>query len=251
MTKLTFRGILGGLLVPFIAVSVLAQGLSFEVLRGTDETKADKSIYMPGMFKSEEKDGKISILRLDKEMMITIDPAEKTYREVTFAQMQTQIKQGRSKAADAMKKRMEGMPPEKRKMMEEQMAKITGHQQEEVKQDIAPTGEHKVIDGHQCTAYSVKRNGKEVETIWAAKDVPNFASLRKDFQRFAEVFASMGVGRNMFYSLEKIDGFPIETDGTGHSEKIRNIKAGSFPASAFEVPAGYTKEKSSLGGEVE
>jgi hypothetical protein len=250
MTKSTIRGMLGGLLVPFIAVSALAQGLSFEILHGTDETKVEKSIYMPGMFKSEGKDGHISIMRLDKEMFITTSPAEKTYREMTFAQMETQMKQGRSKAVDAMKKRMEGMPPEKRKMMEERIAAMTG-QREEVKMEIVPTGEHKVIDGYQCTGYTIKRNGKEEETVWASKDVPNFASMRKDFQRFAAFLTSMRAGGNAFASFEKIDGFPIETTGTGHSERMRKIQAGSFPVSAFEVPPGYTKEKSRLGGEVE
>ena len=123
---------------------------------------------MPGMFKSEGKDGHISILRLDKQVMISTSPAQKTYSEITFAQMEKQITQGRSKAADAMKKRMEGMPPEKRKMMEDQMAKITGHR-EEVKMETVPTGEHKVIDGYQCTGYVIKRNGKDEETVWATK----------------------------------------------------------------------------------
>jgi len=250
MTKWTFRGILGSLLVPLIAANVLAQGLSFEILHGKDETAGEKGIYMPGMFKSEGKDGHISILRLDKEVMITINPDQKTYKEITFAQMEMQMKQGRSKAADIMKQRMENMPPDQRKIMEERMAAMNGHR-EEAKTEVVPTGEHKVVDGHQCTGYIVKRNGKDEETVWATKDVPNFASIKKDFQRIATVFTSMGAGRNAFAFLERVDGFPIETDRTGSSQKIRKIQAGSFPVSAFEVPPGYTKEKSRGLGEDE
>jgi len=250
MTRFTFRGIFGGLLIPLIAANVLAQGLSFEVLRGQDEAAVEKGMYMPGMFKSAGKDGHISILRLDKEVMITINPDQKTYKEITFAQMEMQMKQGRSKAADMMKQRMENMPPDQRKIMEERMAAMNGHR-EEAKTEIVPTGEQKVVDGHQCTGYIVKRNGKDQETVWATKDVPNFASMRKDFQRIATLFTSMGAGRNAFASLEKIDGFPIETTGTGHSERIRKIQAGTFPVSAFEIPPGYTKEKSRGPGEDE
>jgi hypothetical protein len=250
MSKRMSLGMLGGLLVPFIACNVLAQGLSFEITRGNDNTESEKGIYMPGMFKSEENDGQISILRLDKEVMITITPAKKTYREITFAQMEAQMKQGRSKANEAMKKRMEGMPLEQRKKMEEQMERLTGHR-DAVTTEVAPTGESKVIDGYQCSAYTVKRNGKLDETVWATKDVPNFASMKKDFQRIAAFFRSMGAGRNVLASLEKIDGFPIETIGSGRSEKISKIRAGSFPVSAFEVPGGYTKEKSGGMGEDE
>jgi hypothetical protein len=239
---------MGGALLPFVAISVLAQGLSFEVQRGKDDSEVEKGIYMPGMFRSEGKDGHISIMRLDREVIISATPAKKTYTEVTFAQMESQIKHGRSKAADVMKQRMEGMPPEQRKKMEEQMAKITGHR-DAVKTEVTPTGEHKAIDGYQCTAYTVTRNGKADETVWATKDIPNFASVRKDFQRIAALFTSMGVSENAFASLEKIDGFPIETTHSNRSERIRKIKAGSFPASAFEVPAGYTKEKSPGMGE--
>jgi len=149
-----------GLLMSFIAVSAPAQGLSFETMHQNDEAKVSKNLYMPGMFRSEEWDGHISILRLDKEMILSIAPAQRTYTEITFAQMETQLKLSRTR----------GM--------------------------------------------------------------------------------GMGMGRSAFASLEKIDGFPIEQSGTSTSEKIRKIQAGSFPMSAFEVPPGYTKEKTrSLGEE--
>lgn len=250
MLQRTFRGILGGVLIPFITFTSLAQGISFEILHGTGKSEVDKGLYMPGMFRQEEKDGEISILRLDKELMISLYPAQKTYTEMTFAQFKSKIKEGRSKVTDAMKKRMEGMPPEQRKMLEQRMGGVSG-QHNEAKTEVVQTGEQKAIDGYRCTGYTLKRNGKVVESIWATKDVPNYASLRKDFQRIASLFTSIGAGRNTFASMEMVDGFPIESSGAGTYEKITKIRPGSFPTSSFEVPPGYTKEKSELEEEVE
>ncbi len=243
MARGMLRGMLGGVLMSVVALTAHAQGISFEILHGNDRKAVDKGTYMPGMFRQEGEDGEVSILRLDKELMITLIPSKKSYREMTFAEMGTRVKKGRSMATDAMKKRMQGMPPEQRKKLEERMAALTGTG-EDVKTDIVQTGGQKTIEGYRCTGYVVKRNGKDVETIWASKDVPNFASVRHDFQRIVALFSSIGSGRNAFASIEKIDGFPIETIGTGYTEKITKIRSGSFPVSAFEVPPGYTKATS-------
>jgi hypothetical protein len=245
MTHRTFRGVFVSLLIPLFALTGFAQGISFEILHGNDRSEGDKGTYMPGMFRSDGKDGKISILRLDKEIMISIDPAKKTYTERTFTQLQSKIKEGRSQAAEAMKKQMEGMPPDQRKKMQERMSGFTGNH-DEATLEVVQNGQQKTIGEYHCTGYTLKRNGKEVETIWATKDVPNYASLRKDFQRIAALFTSIGAGRNVFGSLEKVDGFPIERTGSGIAQKISNIRGGSFPVSSFEVPPGYTREKSDL-----
>jgi hypothetical protein len=243
MVHRNFCGVLVAMLIPFFTLSALAQGISFEIIHGNDQSKADEGSYMPGMFRQDGKDGRISILRLDKELMISIDPAKKTYTEMTFAQLGTKIKQGRSKAADAMSKQMEGMPPDQRKKMQERMAAFTGNH-DEGSLEVVQTGQQKTIGQYHCKGYTLRRNGKDIETIWATTDLPNYASLRKDFQRLATLFTSIGAGRNVFASMEKIDGFPIERSGTGISQSISTIRTGSFPASSFEVPPGYTREKS-------
>jgi hypothetical protein len=35
--------------------------------------------------------------------------------------------------------------------------------------------------------------------------MPNYASLRKDFQQIASLFTSIGAGRNAFASMEKAE----------------------------------------------
>jgi hypothetical protein len=178
--------------------------------------------------------------------MISIDPEKKTYTEMTFEEFETRVKQGRLKTDEAMKKGMAEMPPEQRKMIEERMAAMSG-QHATAKVEVVETGKQKSIDGYLCTGYTVKRDGKEIETVWATRDIPNFASVRKDFQRIASLFSSITADRSVFASLEKVDGFPIERSWMGGTpDKITKIQKGSFPASAFEIPQGYAKVKSSV-----
>lgn len=245
MAPWIFRGILFGLLISLFSLTGLAQGLSFEIVQGKDDQAGrSKDLYMPGMFRQEDKDGRISILRLDREVMISINPENKTYTETTFKEFEAGVKHGRMKADEAMKKRLAGMPPAQRKQIEEKMAAMTGHGVA-AKMEVVETGQRKTIDGYSCTGYTIKRDGKEIETVWATKDIPSFASVRKDFQRIASLFGSITGSRSAFASLEKVDGFPIERSGsTGTREKTTKIQKGSFPASAFEIPPGYAKEKS-------
>lgn len=245
MTTWTLRVILCGLLFPLFSLTVLAQGLSFEIVRGGNgDEGGEKGLYMPGMFRQEDKNGHVSILRLDREVMFAFNPEKKTYTETTFKELEAKVKQGRLKANEAMKQRMAGMPPEQRKKLEERMAGITG-QHADQKEEVAETGKRRTIDGYSCTGYTVKLDGKEFETVWATRDIPNFASVRKDFQRISSFFTSLTGSRTGFASLEKINGFPLERGGAaGIREKITKIQKGSFPSSMFDIPPGYTKEKS-------
>jgi hypothetical protein len=246
MAPWTLRGLLGGLLISLFSLTVMAQGLSFEILEGEDDqAQVEKGLYMPGMFRQEDENGHVSILRLDKGLMISINQEKRTYTETTFKEFEAFMKQSQVKADEAMKSQLAGMPPEQRKELERQMAAMTGRRVA-AKVEVVETGKRRSIDGYSCAGYTVKRDGKEIETVWATRDIPNFSSIRKDFQRIGSIFNSITGGHSAFASLEKIDGFPIERIETdGAREKITKIKKGSFPASAFKIPAGYTKEDSS------
>ena len=58
-----------------------------------------RGLYMPGMFRQEDKDGQVGILRLDKELMISINPEKKTYTEATFKELETEVKHRRFRLA--------------------------------------------------------------------------------------------------------------------------------------------------------
>jgi len=58
-----------------------------------------------------------------------------------------------------------------------------------------------------------------------------------------------GGKRDLGAWLKQIDGFPIETDSHGSVNTVAKIDRRSIPASEFEVPAGYTREKNRMPGD--
>ena len=73
-----------------------------------------------------------TVFRLDKQMMYTINDKEKTYSSVTFDQLEGSMKSLGSKMDEHMaglQKKMESLPPDQRKMMEQMMGdKMPGKQ---------------------------------------------------------------------------------------------------------------------------
>jgi hypothetical protein len=102
-------------------VTAAGQGFYVESKTSTSD-KIERFWYRPQMFRSTEEEGKITVIRLDREVIYSIDPEKKSYTELTFSEM----KGMRDKAAAMVKKRMESMSPEQKQKMEEMMKKMKG-----------------------------------------------------------------------------------------------------------------------------
>jgi GLPGLI family protein len=235
-----------------LAVNAFGQGAYWEskVEGGPMNGQTDMMYYMPKMFKmvSSGRDNTM-IFRLDKDLVYIVNPKEKTYSEITFAQMEAMMKKGKSKL-DArmaeMRKKMESMPEEQRKMMEKMMGSKMAGMNKDVKIDVTATGEHKPISGYACTKYVATQDGEEIMTFWTTKDAKEFASMRQDFESWASRMAALNpmAGKGYQEAFMKLQGFPIETDMGDIKNVVTKIEKRSTPLSEFEVPAGYTKVKS-------
>ncbi len=231
-----------------------AQGMYWE--SSTSGTPAGgreaKMYYMPRMFKQVSvPDGDQMIVRLDKQVVYTVNAAEKTYSEVTFAELEAGMKKAGTKIDARMQelqKRLESMPPEQRKAMEQQLGGMLPGKGKDSKYDVTNTGEKKTITGHASTKFVVTRDGKEFMSIWAAKDIKGFDAMRRDFEEYGHRMASLNeyMGKGMVEAMKKIDGFPMQTDIGGTSSVVTKVEQRSSPASEFGVPAGYTKVKSKM-----
>jgi hypothetical protein len=202
--------------------------------------------YMPKMFKSVSNDrSEISILRFDRETIYHLNTEKKTYTAMTFAEMKAMVDDARSKADEMMAKRLESLPPDQREKMKERMAAMKkGPSSSPAVHEVLPTGEHKTINGYACDKYIVKINGKESETVWASKQVPGYETMKRDMEGFLDRMSGIAGGRGDLGSwFRQIDGFPIETDSHGSVKTVSKIDRRAIPASEFEVPSGYTREK--------
>ena len=257
------QNMLGRTLGLCVALSIVAsaygQGIYWEstasgsMMQG--KTMTSKFYYMPKMFKTvTREDGEAVMFRLDKEMMIMVNPKEKTYSEMTFAEMEKSMKQVSPKMDQAMaemQKQMENMPEEQRKMVEKMMGEKMPGKKKEGKVEVVNTGEKKTISGYSCTKFVIKEDGKEVAAVWATKDVKDFEAMRRDMEQFSKRMAAMNpmMGKGTAEGIKSVEGFPIETDmGESMKEVVTKIEKRSIAASEFEVPAGYKKVKSPLFG---
>ncbi len=230
-----------------VAVAVAhAQGFYVETIRTSGDKAMDKFYYMPKMFKMVGSDGRISIFRIDKETVYMVNPAKKSYSGMTFAELKEMMEKSRNRIGDLVGNRLAQLPPDQRKKLEEKMAALKNQSATSpVNYQVAATGESKPISGYQCQKYVVTRNGKEFETVWATKQISGFESVKKDMQDLTDRMSSaIGTRAPIHMWLKDIDGFPIQTESHGNVSVATKVERKAIPASEFEIPGGYTKEKS-------
>jgi hypothetical protein len=233
------------------ASAAAAQGLYWEsTVSGIGSEARTAQIYsMPKMMKVLQADGKAVILRADQNKFITVDTKKRTYREMSFAEMESAAKsmQGQMELVRAeMEKRMKEMTPEQRAMMEKMLPKAPGAAAAAVV--VKNTGETKTISGYACTKYVATENGKPMLVAWTTKDVKGFETLRDDWLAYQKrlVGTNPTLGSAMVDAYAKIDGFPMETEMGGIKTVVTKVEARSTPATEFEVPAGYKQESVNL-----
>jgi uncharacterized protein DUF4412 len=174
-----------------------------------------KSYYMPKMFKMILDDGNVMIIRLDKELIISV------------------------------------MPPERRKIMEQMMGKNLGLGSGGGKLEVKKSGESKTISGYACTKLVVTQDEKEVLVLWTTKDIKEFASIRNDYEQLATRTSSMMASNARWgggalaqawpEAMKVSDGFPIQQEMGGIKTVVTKIEQKSTPANAFEPPSGYKR----------
>jgi hypothetical protein len=248
---------LSALLVVLGAAAASAQGLYWESKStttapglGSIET-ASKTYAVPGLFKhASDGPGQTMILRTKGDTIQGLDPARKTYWELTFSEMETELKKVETMMNDAfkqMEEQLAGLPPEQRKAIEKQLAgqKAFFKKAAPGKIEVTSTDEKKTIAGYTATKHVVKEDGKEVGTVWASKDVKGFQPIEKDFQDGMRRMSSMNPrAKGMGEAFLKIQGFPLETDMAGIKTVVTKIEERAIPPAEFEVPKDYKKGES-------
>jgi hypothetical protein len=255
MNKHLLRGILVCTLATASGVFTFAQGMfwestqTFPKMGGTTDTA--KYYYMPKKFKIVMGgEGNATILRYDKETMIMLNPGEKTYSEVSFADLEKMTKKAGAKTDQKMaelQEKLKDMPEDQRKMVEQMMGNKIPGVKNEPKLEVVKSGDTKKISGYSCSRYIVNRDGKEILSVWVTKDVKGFETIRKDLDELQQRMAAMNpmIAKGTMEGLKQIDGFPIETDfGDTMKEVVFKVESRSIPAKEFEIPEGFKKVKS-------
>lgn len=232
------------------AVSVFAQGMYWEsTTTAPDGQRMERHAYMPRMFKTvtDAGAGEVVIVRLDKEVMYTLDSQKQTYSEMSFAELEQTMQHasGQMDAAMAqMQKELAGMPPEQRKMVEQMMRdKMPGMHASAAPTEVTKTNETRQINGYACTKYVIHRGPETVMTMWTTTDVKDFSAMRKDFEEFSKRLAAVRpMGGDLGKSMRQVEGFPMQTEtGQGIKTMVTKVEKRAIAASEFDIPTGYKK----------
>lgn len=238
-----------------VAASVFAQGLYTESSSSGgplgDKVRLAKAYMMPKMYRHDGDDGQAIIIRLDKERFYMVNPAEKTYSEMTFKEMEEGMKQAgeqMDKRRAEMEEKMKDMPEEQRKMIEKMMGPVGGGKGKAETVEVTGSREKKTIIGYVCTRYTAASDGKEILSMWTSKDVKGFEAMRGDWEEFSKRMVGLSPvgGKGIAEAFSKIQGFPLQTEMMGMTTVVTKVERRSTPASQFEIPEGYTKTDSPL-----
>jgi hypothetical protein len=249
MQKIAQLFVTGALLVA-MAIPASGQGLVWEsVMKGGpagDSASPSTTHMMPGKMRHVTDDGDVVIVRLDQQKMYTLKPADKSYWEMTFEEMEQAMKAATARM-DAMKGQMEeqlkNMPPEQREMVEKMYGMTGSGKKEPV--SVTTTGKTKTIIGYKTTQYVARQGDKEVMSMYVTKGIGEFDRMKRDWDQFNQRLMSMsgGLAEGMSEAYKKVDGFPMEMEFMGITTTVTKLEKKSTPLSDFDVPAGYTKTK--------
>jgi hypothetical protein len=197
-------------------------------------------------------------------MMYMLDDKKKTYMEMDKATMKKTADQAGA-AMKQMQEQMKKMSPEQRAQMEKMMGGnlppgMMGGKPDTW--DVKNTGKTDTSEGRKCTIWTLNKNGKLHEELCVVpfSSLPGKEDLEKTFKELAESFKGMADGLpgagDSVNARNSIKGYPIRTrffEPTGAERAMETVVTKwveeSFPASTFEVPAGYKKrEMPKMGG---
>lgn len=245
-----------------LAAIAFAQGLHWQMQQtGGGQSETHDFYAVPRKFKTvSANDNRVTIMRLDREVLWMLDTKKKTYKEMTFAQLEQMANamgsrmQGSPQADEAaaqMEREMANMPEEQRKMVEKMMGgKIPGRGGSG-SVEVDKTNESRRISGYNCTKYVMRLGNDMISTLWVTKDIREFAPYMADWKEFSRRLGRLQqMARGMGDAFAKIDGFTVQSNtkimGIEVTSTLTRFERASPAASEFEIPAGYRKVASDL-----
>ena len=199
------------------------------------------------------------ILNAKSSEMIIINNSKKTYSVITkkdidemAAKIQEQMNSPQMKQAQEA---MKNLPPEQRKRMEAAMGSM-------MTMNVEKIGTTHTIAGYKCEDW-VTTMGQFSKTVQCVstevKYPPQAWGIYRDFaDSMKTLMSAMGPMKpnmdSMMEQMKKMKGIPLSSKTTvsvmGHtstsSTEVTDIKNGSIPDSAWEIPAGYTKVENEM-----
>ncbi|MCX7826900.1 MAG: DUF4412 domain-containing protein [Verrucomicrobiae bacterium] len=104
-----------------------------------------------------------------------------------------------------------------------------------------PTGKTEKVGEYNTEIYTWAANGT-TQTLWIAKDFPNYSKLKPHLKRLHDS-PMAGPGKGMSPDLDALPGMVVKMEGSIAGQKVSmtvvSVKETNFDAGIFETPADY------------
>jgi hypothetical protein len=203
----------------------------------------------------DQGDGREMIADLKAGVFTVVDGRKKQYFVVTkqdLEQMRARIQQQMS-SPDVQKaqEQMKNLPPEVQKRMQAAMGGMVSTV------TVQKTGSTRKIAGYGCEDWTVSMGQLSKTEECLSTELPLPAQAWESYREFAESMTStmsamgpMAKGlSDLREKMKDLKGYPLSRTTTAsfmgrnstNTSEVVEVKKGAIPASAWEVPAGFTK----------
>lgn len=235
-----------------------APALAGVIMTVQEEGKAtEERIFLEGDRARMTAEGGVVIFRADRKVMWMLDDGDRSYVEVTpeSAKRMNDALGGMRRQMDEM---LKSMPPEQRRMMEQQMGQMAKPAAPAaVKSTYRKTGRSATVGKWRCEEVEHLLDGKKDEDICAARlgdlglgraDVAVMYELEKFMTSMIGTAFNSGKGSGEweFEALAKAlgyDAMPVRwRDAGGTTTVLKSVERAAVPAGSFDLPRGYRKQ---------
>lgn len=257
------------IVISILAIAALAEAGVVITQEVTErQEKSTSTLYIEGLMIRQEHQTPlakgISIYRGDKGVWWIIELQDRSYSEITEADLEKGASQ-MLRAMEKMERELSKVPPEERKMMEAMMKGMPGMTSQEEKSVVTlkKVGSESV-EGFACEKYQFFENGVLVSEVWATPmekiGIPKdtfraFERLAEKMEGFAKGMSPRAGGHLEKKDLtEEIKGFPVKEIKYSQDGKVlsttllKKVEKRGLEGNLFEIPTGFKKGPSPFAG---
>jgi hypothetical protein len=219
----------------------------------------ESTTYLQGKRIRTETEGRIWVMDFEKGQLITINPTDKTYTELSLKDLKEAQKQAMEwmKSLRAqMEEKMKDMTPEARAAMQKKLDSLpagTFEGEEPGKITVKATGKKEKINGFACEEYQVYEDGNLTTQYWLAPSVSTkaFDAYQKELSKWLEGMGPLGADRLREWEHIRDHGFPIKVTQVNPTagklsfdREILGVEEKSLDQALFQPPKDYKRTES-------
>lgn len=216
----------------------------------------ESTTYLQGKRIRTESEGRIWVLDFQKGMLVTINPTDKTYTEMSLKDLkeaQKQAMEGMSGLRAQMVEKMKTMSPEDREAMQKKLDSMPEGmfgEEKPAKITVKATGKKETINGFACKEYEVYEDGDLTTQYWLAPSVSTkaFDAYQKELSQWLEGMGPLGANRLREWEHIRDHGFPIKVTRVKPSagkvsfdREILGVEEKSLDEAIFQPPKDYKR----------